>query len=183
MGWLRIAEVPAFKDDFLARFRWIGGHADMLGLLADGPFLARAVETVAAPFRDRGITKVAAVEARGFALGAGVALGLGAGFVGIRKSGSIHPGAKAERMTDADWRGQRNVLRIQRSALGSEDVVLLVDDWAETGSQARAAKALIEECGASYAGLSLLVDELAEDVRGALAPVCTVVSGHELPPS
>jgi adenine phosphoribosyltransferase len=69
------------------------------------------------------------------------------------------------------------------AALGPDDVVLLVDDWAEVGSQATAARALIEECGASYAGLTLLVDELQEDVRQRLAPVHAVVTGDELPPS
>ena len=171
-----------FKDDFLARFRWIGGHADVLGLFADAKLLAGAVEALAEPFEHRGVTKVAAVEARGFVLGAGVALRLGAGFVAIRKSGSVHPGAKAERMTGPDWRGQENLLRVQRSALERHDKVLLVDDWAETGSQAVAARALIEECGASYVGLSLLVDQLPEDTRSALAPVHSVVTADELPP-
>jgi adenine phosphoribosyltransferase len=173
--------MPDFRDDFLARFRWIDGHADMLGLLADGAFLSKAVEALAAPFRTRGITKVAAVEARGFALGAGVAMQLGAGFVAVRKGGSIHPGAKAERMTDADWRGQQNLLRIQRSALSPDDAVVLVDDWAETGSQATAAKSLIQECGARYVGLSLLVDELPDRLREGLAPVYAVVRASELP--
>jgi adenine phosphoribosyltransferase len=173
--------VSSFKDELLARFRWIDGHADMLGLLADGEFLSRAVETLAQPFRERGVSKVAAVEARGFVLASGVALEFGAGFVGIRKSGSIHPGEKAERTTERDWRGHEHVLRVQRSALAADDVVLLVDDWAETGSQAAAAKTLIEECGASYAGLSLLVDELPGAKRDELAPVHAVVSGDELP--
>jgi adenine phosphoribosyltransferase len=173
--------MPRFKEDLLARFRWIDGHADMLGLFTDGPFLAGAVEALAAPFRERGITKVAAVEARGFVLATGVALELGAGFVAIRKSGSVHPGPKAERTTEPDWRGQRYVLQVQRAALGADDVVLLVDDWAETGSQAAGAKALIEDCGATYAGVSLLVDELSVDARTALAPVYAVAAGTDLP--
>ena len=175
--------MPAFKDDFLSRFRWIDGHADMLGLLVDAAFLSGAMEALAAPFRDRGISKVCGVEARGFPLGAGVALQLGVGFVAVRKGGSVHPGDKAERVTAPDWRGQRNVLRVQRSAFEPDDLVLLVDDWAEIGSQATAAKALIEECGASYAGLSLLVDQLSGDKREALAPVRAVVLREELPPS
>ncbi len=172
-----------FKDDFLARFRWIDGHADILGLFADAKLLTGAVETLAEPFEERGVTKVAAVEARGFVLGPGVALRLGAGFVAIRKSGSVHPGAKAERMTSPDGRGQESLLRVQRSALEEHDVVLLVDDWAETGSQAMTARDLIEECGASYAGFSLLVDQLPDGPRGALAPVHSVVRAEELPPS
>lgn len=171
-----------FKDDFLARFRWIDGHADILGLLADGELLAGAVTALAEPFETEPITKVAAVEARGFILGAGVALSIGVGLVPIRKSGSIHPGSKVERATSTDWRGQESILRLQRSTLDEHDAVLLVDDWAETGSQALASRSLIEECGASYAGLSLLVDQLPDDVRVALAPVHAVVRADDLPP-
>ena len=149
-----------FKDDFLARFRWIDGHADVIGLLADGELLAGAVKTLAEPFEKERVTKVAAVEARGFILGAGVALVFGVGLVAIRKPGSIHPGSKVVRVTSPDWRGQESILRLQRSTLAEDDSVLLVDDWAETGSQALASRSLIEDCGASYAGLSLLVDQL-----------------------
>jgi adenine phosphoribosyltransferase len=172
-----------FKDDFVARFRWVEGHADVSGLFADGRLLAQAVAALALPFEGHGVTKVAALEARGFVLGSGVALRLGVGFVPVRKAGSVHPGAKAERMTAPDWRGREHLLQVQRAALGAGDVVLLVDDWAEAGSQASAAKALIEECDATYAGLSLLVDQLPEDVRAALEPVRWVVRAGELPPS
>jgi adenine/guanine phosphoribosyltransferase-like PRPP-binding protein len=102
--------VSAFKDDFLARFRWIDGHADMLGLLVNAAFFSSAVEALAAPFRDRGITKVCTVEPRGLPVGAGVALQLG-----VR--------------------------------------------------------------------MSLLVDQLPDDKREALAPVHAVVLREELPPS
>jgi adenine phosphoribosyltransferase len=173
----------SFKEDFLARFRWMEGHADILGLFVDAVFLAEAVKALAEPFRGQGVKKVAAVEARGFILGAGVALELGAGFVAVRKSGSVHPGAKAERLTKPDWRGQEHLLRVQRAALHPRDVVLLVDDWAEVGSQATAARELVGECGASYAGLSLLVDQLPDDVREMLEPVRAVVRADELPPS
>jgi adenine/guanine phosphoribosyltransferase-like PRPP-binding protein len=78
-----------FSETFIERFRWIGGHADVLGLLADGAFLAQAAKALAAPFRARGVTKVAGIEARGFILGTAVALDLAVGFVPIRKRGSI----------------------------------------------------------------------------------------------
>jgi adenine phosphoribosyltransferase len=173
----------SFKQDLLGRFRWIDGHADVAGLFADGRLLAHTVAALAVPFEGRGVSRVAAVEARGFVLGSGVALRLGVGFVAIRKAGSVHPGPKAERMTAPDWRGREHLLQVQRSTLGPSDVVLLVDDWAEVGSQATAAKELIEACGASYAGLSLLVDELPDDVRRTLEPVRAVVRADELPPS
>ena len=171
-----------FRADFLARFRWIGGHADVLGLFGDGAFRPGAGQALAEPFADAGATKVAAVEARGFVLGTAVAVAAGLGFVPIRKAGAVHPGPKATSRSEPDWRGKRQELSVQRAALAASDRVLLVDDWAERGSQALAARALIEDCGAVYAGLSLLVDQLPDEVRAQLAPVAAVVSHTELPP-
>ena len=85
-----------FREIFLERFRWVGGHADVVGLFGDGVFLAQAAEALAMPFQAAGVTRVAGVEARGFILGTAVALDLGVGFVPIRKQGAIHPGPKAE---------------------------------------------------------------------------------------
>jgi adenine phosphoribosyltransferase len=175
--------VPAFAEELLTRFRWIGGHADVLGLLHDAGFLARSVEALAEPFEKEDVTKVAGVEARGFVFGAAVATRLGAGFVPVRKPGSIHPGPKAVHVSTPDWRGRSLAYELQRAALGAGDLVLLVDDWAETGSQALAARALIEECGATWAGVSLLVDQLQDDVRDRLGPVRAVVRSERLPPN
>lgn len=173
----------AFRDEFLTRFRWINGHADIMGLLAEADFLPLVSTALADPFRDAGVTKVAGIETRGFAFGMGVALELRAGFVPVRKAGAIHPGAKAEAMLGPDWRGREIPLQIQRAALTAADVVLVVDDWAETGVKALAARALIEECRARYAGLSILVDQLQDDDRARLEPVVAVVRNTQLPPN
>jgi adenine phosphoribosyltransferase len=176
------ASAEACRALLLTRFRWIDGHADVAGLFAEADALAVLVGALAEPFSAAGVTKVAAVEARGFVVGAPVALALGAGFVAIRKPGSIHPGAKIESETAPDWRGRRIALRLQRASLGPGDRVLVVDDWAETGSQASAAFELVRGCGAEYVGLSLLVDQLDDDARAYLAPVRAVVRAEELPP-
>jgi adenine phosphoribosyltransferase len=123
---------------------------------------------------------VAGVEARGFVLATAVALELGAGFVAIRKPGSIHPGLKEELRAPPDWRGHENVLRLQRHAISHGDAVLVVDDWAETGSVALTARRLIERCGGRYVGLSLLVDQLDQAVREALAPVAAAALAEEI---
>jgi adenine phosphoribosyltransferase len=167
-------------DELVANLRHFDGHSDTLGLFADAGFLARAGEGLAAPFRDAHVQKVVGIEARGFVLATAVALELGAGFVAIRKPGGVHPGTKAELKAAADWRGCEEVLRIQRHAIADGDAVLLVDDWAETGSKALAARELIEECGGRYAGLSLLVDQLPEQVRKELSPVAAVALAEEV---
>jgi adenine phosphoribosyltransferase len=109
-----------------------------------------------------------------------VALELDAGFVAIRKDGSIHPGPKEKLRAPPDWRGHENVLRLQRHVITEDDGVLLVDDWAETGSVALTARRLIERCGGHYVGLSLLVDQLEPAVREALAPVVAAALAEEV---
>jgi adenine phosphoribosyltransferase len=171
----------SFHDDLVARLQYFEGHSDTLGLFADGDFLRRAARAVAEPFRDAGVEKVAGIEARGFVLASLVALELGAGFVAIRKRGSIHPGPKVELTAPPDWRGRETTLRLQRRVIAAGERVLVVDDWAETGSKALTARRLLEECGAVYAGLSLLVDQLRDGVRGELQPVASVAFADELP--
>ena len=167
-------------DELVAKLRYFDGHSDTLGLYADGGFLARAAAALAEPFRDAGVAKVAGIEARGFVLATGVALELRVGFIAIRKAGAIHPGLKEELRAPPDWRGREEVLRLQRHVIDDGDVVLLVDDWAETGSKALTARRLIEACGGRYAGLSLLVDQLRPEIRAELEPVAAVALAHEV---
>ncbi len=171
----------SFHDDLVARLQYFEGHSDTLGLFADGEFLRRAAAAVAEPFRDEEVQKVAGIEARGFVLAACVALELGAGFVAIRKPGAIHPGPKVELTAPPDWRGLETTLRLQRHVITPGERVVIVDDWAETGSKALTARRLLEQCGGVYAGLSLLVDQLPTEVRNELEPVTSVALAAELP--
>jgi adenine phosphoribosyltransferase len=167
-------------DELVRRFRYFDGHSDTLGLFANADFLARAGSALAAPFRRAGARKVAGIEARGFVLATAVALELEAGFIAVRRPGSVHPGPKAELRGPPDWRGNETVLRVQRHVIDPGDRVLLVDDWAETGSKAVTARRLVEECGGEYVGLSLLVDQLTDEMREQLSPVATVAHAYEL---
>jgi adenine phosphoribosyltransferase len=83
----------------------------------------------------------------------------------------------------SDCSRQRERMEMLRASLEPQDRVLVVDDWAETGSQATATRSLIERCGASYIGLSLLVDQLTDEMRERLAPVASIVRYDESPPS
>jgi adenine phosphoribosyltransferase len=160
-----------FHGELAEKLQYFGGHSDTLGLFADGGFLRRAAAAVADPFREADVHKVAGIEARGFVLAACVALELDAGFVAIRKPGGMHPGPKVELVAPRDWRGNETTLRLQKHVVGDRECILVVDDWAETGSKALTARRLIELCGGVYGGLSLLVDQLPDDVREQLGPV------------
>ncbi|MEU6445103.1 phosphoribosyltransferase family protein [Streptomyces sp. NPDC047046] len=164
----------------LERFRWIGGHADVWQIFRDPEALASVVRGLAEPFRDDGVTAVCGIESRGFLLGAAVAVELGVGFVAVRKDEGIFPGPKVTRRSDPDYRGTRQELRLQRAAVGPGGRVLLVDDWIETGSQASAVRSMVEECGAQWAGCSVVVDQI-DPARRANLGVRSIVTAADLP--
>jgi adenine phosphoribosyltransferase len=83
-------------------------------------------------------------------------------------------------VTEADWRGRRHELQLQQAPVAADDRVLVVDDWAETGNQALAVRHLVEEAGAVYVGLSLIVDQMSNARREQLAPVTSAVTGDDL---
>lgn len=166
----------------LEHFRWIDGHADVWSVFRDPEALAAVVRGLVDPFRDDQITAICGIESRGFLLGAAAAVELGVGFVPVRKSDGLFPGDKVTRRTDhPDYRGLRHTLRLQRPSLGPGDRVVLVDDWIETGSQAVTARGMVEECGASWVGCSVIVDQLAEESRRALGTVRALLAAGELP--
>ena len=171
------------QRDLLDRFRWVDGHADIWRLFADGAFFPRLAAALADPFRSIGVTHVAGIEARGFLLGGVVAVELAAGFVAIRKEGGLFPGGLCSRATPPDYRGRTRRLLLQRHALGAGDRVLLVDDWSETGAQALTARALVEAAGATFLGLSVIVDELPAAVRGRFPAFSALVPAAALGPS
>jgi len=147
----------------------------------DGTAFAAVVGALAEPWVESRVTKVCGVEARGFILGSAVAFRLGAGFVAIRKAGALFPGPKDRQETAPDYRGIVQQLEIQQRALQPNDRVLLVDDWAEKGSQAIAAKRLIEHRQATFLGLAVMIDQLSDAQRNLLGQVRSIVRADELP--
>ncbi|NEK84411.1 phosphoribosyltransferase [Blastococcus saxobsidens] len=164
----------------LETFRWVGSDADIWRVFADGATFAEVVAGLAAPWTDAGVTHVVGIEARGFVVGAPAAVALGAGFVAVRKNASgTLPGPTLTATAAEDYRGVGHTLRMQE-VLGPDARVLLVDDWAERGSQAEATAALVRRAGARFLGLSLVVDELSDDVRTRLGRVTALVTRSEL---
>lgn len=169
------------QDDLVRGFRWIDGHADVWRWFADAELFSKIVAALEEPFRDVRVTKVAGLEARGFLLAGAVATDLGAGVVGVRKQSGVLPGPRSEALTDADHRGRRLTVAVQTGSLAEGDHALLVDDWIETGSQALAARALIEGEGATFAGLAVIVrDGTPKDVQARLQPVHRLIDVEAL---
>jgi adenine phosphoribosyltransferase len=141
---------------------------DITPLLADHATFAAAVEALTAPHRGTGVEAVAGIEARGFVLGAPVALALGAGFVPVRKKGKL-PGATVEASYDLEYGSA--TLQVTSDAFLEGARVLVVDDVLATGGTAAATVELVRRCGGEVVGVSVLMELAALDGRAALAAV------------
>jgi adenine phosphoribosyltransferase len=141
---------------------------DITPVLANPAAFATVIEALIEPFRGS-VTKVAALEARGFIVGAPAALMLEVGFVPLRKPGKL-PFATYVESYDLEYGSDSIEMHID--ALESDDMVLIVDDVIATGGTARAAINLINKTGATIVGLAALMEvaqlrgrELLGDVR------------------
>ncbi len=128
---------------------------DVSPVFAHPAAFAAAVDSLAAPFRGRGIDVVAGIEARGFVLGAAIARDLGLGFVMVRKLGKL-PGATEGESYDLEYGTAR--IEIQRDAFSRRERVLVVDDLLATGGTAAAAARLIERLGGRVAAFAFMVE-------------------------
>ncbi|NML08797.1 adenine phosphoribosyltransferase [Sphingobium sp. AR-3-1] len=119
---------------------------DITTLLADGDGLRDLVDRMAAVARPLDPDLIVGIEARGFILGAALALALGKGFVPVRKKGKL-PGKTVGIDYCLEYGTDRLELHEGQVPVGAR--VLLVDDLIATGGTALAATQLLREQGAS----------------------------------
>ncbi|PYP77290.1 MAG: adenine phosphoribosyltransferase [Gemmatimonadetes bacterium] len=127
---------------------------DVTPVLADRELLRDAIAALAKPWREAGVTHVAAIESRGFIFGAPVALALGAGFIPIRKPGKL-PYERAGQDYALEYGTGR--LEVHVDACPQSARVLVVDDVLATGGTANAACELIEGVGGSVVGCAFFL--------------------------
>lgn len=139
---------------------------DITPLLADPEGIPAVVDALADALAGLGpVDLVAGVEARGFVLGAPLAVRLGVGFVPVRKQGKL-PGDVRSASYDLEY-GQAT-LEVQVGAVAAGHRVLLVDDVLATGGTAAAAAALLRDSGAEVVALAVLLELPALDGRARL---------------
>lgn len=131
---------------------------DITPLLADPAGIPAVVEGIRAGLAAAGIEGVdlvAGVEARGFILGAPLAVALGVGFVPVRKQGKLPGDVHAE---SYDLEYGTATLEVQVGAVASGHRVLLVDDVLATGGTAAASASLLRAAGADVVGVAVLLE-------------------------
>nr|WP_202627730.1 adenine phosphoribosyltransferase [Cellulomonas sp. APG4] len=137
---------------------------DITPLLADADAFRAVVQHMAARVRGR-VDLVVGMEARGFILGAPVAVELGVGFVPVRKEGKL-PGRTLSGAYELEYGSA--VLEVHADAVAPGARVLVVDDVLATGGTAGATVELLERCGAEVVGLAFLMELTFLDGRAAL---------------
>jgi adenine phosphoribosyltransferase len=128
---------------------------DITTLLKDGTTFHAVVDALATAHAESRIDKVAAIESRGFIIGAAVAYRLGVGFVPIRKAGKL-PAENFGQDYELEYGTDR--LEVHRDAVQPGERVLLVDDLIATGGTAEAAVKLIGTAGGSIVGCAFVID-------------------------
>lgn len=146
---------------------------DITPLLADNVAFRTAIEEMAEPYKNAGITKVMGAEARGFLFGTAIAYVLNAGFVPARK-----PGKLPAKTISADYELEYglNTLEVHEDSFTADDVVLIVDDVMATGGTARAKAELVDTLGARVAGYAFVLELEFLHGRDKLDPSLPVVS-------
>jgi adenine phosphoribosyltransferase len=128
---------------------------DVTTLIKEGDIFSAAVDYLYDPFREKSITKIAGVEARGFIFAAAMAYKLNVGIIPIRKPGKLPGDILAE---EYQLEYGKDSVEVHVDGVSKEDKVLIVDDLLATGGTASAAVRLIERLGAEIVGCSFLIE-------------------------
>jgi adenine phosphoribosyltransferase len=140
---------------------------DITPLLADPAAFTALTDALAEIAQRTDATRIVGLEARGFILGAPVAVRAGLGFVPVRKAGKL-PGATLRQAYDLEYGSAE--IEVHAEDLTANDRVLVVDDVLATGGTAEAALQLVRRAGARVAGVAVLMELGFLGGRARLAP-------------
>jgi adenine phosphoribosyltransferase len=156
-----VGDVTGANDDLKALVRTVPDFPkpgiqfrDVTTLLLDAHGFAEAITRLAATVGE-GPDLVAAIEARGFILGSGLARELGCGLLLIRKDGKL-PGPTIAEDYALEYGSDRLAMHVDACAPGAR--VLLADDLIATGGTALAAARLVRRAGGEVVGARFLID-------------------------
>jgi len=128
---------------------------DITPVFLDAAALRNAVDRLAKYAREREVDYVVSAEARGFVLGAAVAVAVGAGFVLARK-----PGKLPREVASVEYQLEYGVdaLEVHSDAISDGARVLVHDDLLATGGTAAALCGLVAQAGAVVAGCAFVIE-------------------------
>jgi adenine phosphoribosyltransferase len=142
----KLRRIPEFKGVVF----W-----DITPILKDKKLFKEIIKRLADHYRTKKIDLVVSNEARGFIIGAPLAIELGAGFVPIRKKGKL-----PSKCVDLTYKKEYecDTIQIHEDAVQKGQKVLVVDDLLATGGTVKANIELVEKLGGEIVGTAFLVE-------------------------
>ena len=144
----KIRTIPDFPKDGI-KFK------DITTLLKDGEAFKEAIDKLVKRYKDEDIDAVVGIEARGFLIGAPLAVELGKGFIPVRKEGKL-PSETLRQEYELEY--GTNVLEVHKDAVKEGEKVLVIDDLLATGGTVEATVELLEKIGAEIVEVSFLLE-------------------------
>ena len=135
---------------------------DITTLCKDFAPFKESCDRIAEHYKDKGIDKVVAIEARGYVFGGVVAYLLGAGFILIRKPGKLPYKTYSE---SYELEYGTDAIHMHIDAISEGEKVLVSDDLLATGGTAKAACKLVEKAGGIVEGVAFVI-ELTGSLHG-----------------
>ncbi|CAF2130711.1 unnamed protein product, partial [Brassica napus] len=147
---------------------------DITTVLLDPKAFKDTIDLFVERYRDKNISVVAGIEARGFLFGPPIALAIGAKFVPLRKPKKL-PGETIFEEYELEYGNDR--LEMHVGAVEAGDRALVVDDLIATGGTLCAAINLLERVGAEVVECACVIElpELKGRQRLKGKPLCMLV--------
>ncbi len=147
---------------------------DVTTLLEDGPAYAQAIDQMIAAASEWEYDVIVGPEARGFLVGAPMAVKTGKGFVPIRKPGKL-PYKTLSYEYDLEY--GTDTLQIHEGSIKPGQRVLIADDLLATGGTVGAVKAMIEQMGGIVTGAVFLMELMFLPGREKLGdtPIASII--------
>jgi adenine phosphoribosyltransferase len=144
----RVREVPDFPEPGI-------GFKDIAPLLLDPDALKQTVDSLASWTAERKPDLVLGAEARGFWLGAAIAVEAGCGFVPARRPGKLPPETVTARYL---LEYGENSLEVAADAIAHGARVVIHDDVLATGGTVQAIAGLVEQLGGNVVGINFVIE-------------------------
>ena len=128
---------------------------DITTLIKNNEAFKYVIDAIVEEFKEKGITKVVGLEARGFIFGGAIAGRLNAGFVPVRKKNKL-PYKVLSETYELEYGEDK--IEMHEDALVENDVVLIHDDLLATGGTALAALRMVERCEVKKVYFSFVCD-------------------------
>jgi adenine phosphoribosyltransferase len=128
---------------------------DITSLLLDPEGFQLTIATFVERYQKAGLTKIAAIEARGFITGSALAFQLGVGLVPIRKKGKL-PGETISATYELEYGTDQ--VEVHKDAIKQGDRVLIMDDLIATGGTLEASIKLVRELTGEIHECATIID-------------------------